>query len=286
MTSTKTGATAPDPAPFWVKVGAATAASLVLLRSCFTIVEAGTVALVDVLGTVHEKVLTPGLHFVNPIASVHHFSIKTRNLTIQSSVPTNEGLNVEIDMSVLFKLNPAMVRDLYMKVGQQYEHVILEPSVRSVVRNVIANFEAKSLYSEGRKLISTQVQSTLDSDVAKRGIMIEEVLMRDIALPKNVSKSIELKLEMEQESQRMKFVLDKEHQEAERKAVEAKGIQDFQRIVSEGINDNLLRWKGIEATERLAESTNAKTVIFGNPADGLPVIMGGMQPGKAKSTLF
>lgn len=262
-------------------VVAAAVGGLGLLK-CITVVQAGEVGLVDTLGNVSEQHLQPGLHLVNPMAKVRKFSVKTQNLSFSAMVPTNEGLSVEVEMAVLFRLDPEHVRELYKNVGKKYQSVVLEPTARAVLRNTVARHEAKQLYTAGREKLALDVADELSTQLRSRGIVAEQVLMKRIKLPINVSAAIEHKLQMEQESERMKFVLIKEQQEAERKKIEAEGIANFQTIVSSGINDDLLRWKGIEATAELAKSPNAKTVVFGNPSDGLPVILGGLQP-KGKS---
>ena len=164
---------------------------------------------------------------------------------------------------------------IYRTVGANYREIILLPQFRSVVRGVTARYEAKALYTASREKLAGEIITDLAHLVAPRGITIEEAPLRQIALPARLTKSIEEKLQAEQESQRMAFVLNKEKQEAERKRIEAKGIKDFQSIVSEGINDQLLRWKGIEATEKLASSPNAKVIVIGSGKDGMPLILGG-----------
>jgi prohibitin 1 len=135
--------------------------------------------------------------------------------------------------------------------------------------------DAKALYSSGRHQIQDAVREELDKTLGAQGIIIESVMLKDLELPESLSKAIELKAQAEQESARMEFVLAKERQEAERKAIEAKGIADFQKIVSEGISEQTLMWKGIEATEKLVESQNAKIIIIGNRKGDLPVIFNG-----------
>jgi regulator of protease activity HflC (stomatin/prohibitin superfamily) len=168
-----------------------------------------------------------------------------------------------------------MANDIYKSVeAGDYLNVILIPQFRSVVRGVTSKFEAKALYTGAREQLANEITKKLQESVSQRGITIESAPLRQIQLPARLTQSIEEKLQAEQESQRMSFVLQKEKQEAERKRIEAKGIADFQEIVSQGINNNLLRWKGIEATEKLANSTNSKVVVIGAGKDGLPLILG------------
>ena len=190
------------------------------------------------------------------------------------NVPSQEGLGVQLEISLLFKLDPEKANDIYKTVGANYEEIILIPQFRSVVRGVTARFEAKALYTASREKLAGEIHDELQKIVGPRGITIEAAALRQIVLPTRLTESIEQKLQAEQESQRMAFVLEKERQEAERKRIEAKGIADFQDIVSRGISDQLLKWKGIEATEKLANSQNSKIVIIGSGKDGLPIILG------------
>lgn len=255
-------------------------ASIVGLK-CIEIVPAGQVGIVDLFGQVNENTLMPGFHLINPLCKVRHFSLKTQNIEENVVVPTSEGANVGLEVAVLYRLDPVGVRDLYLKVGPDFGTVVLRPQIRSVVRDVVARYEAKSLYSSGRGLIANETFKELTLELEKRGIVPEQILLKKIALPQNLTAAIENKLAMEQESERMKFVLVKERQEAERKKIMAKGIADFQEIVTHGVNEDFLRWKGIEATEKLANSTNAKVVVIGSGKDGLPIILGG---GSGKSS--
>ena len=149
---------------------------------------------------------------------------------------------------------------------------MVKPQFRSVIRGVTVKHESKDLYTSSRELITTEIFAELEEDLKPRGVAVETILLRRIKLPKSIEEAINAKLAADQEAQRMRFILEKEKQEAERKRVEAQGIQDFQRIVSQGISEQLLRWKGIEATEHLAKSPNAKVVIVGGK-DGMPLIL-------------
>jgi len=144
-----------------------------------------------------------------------------------------------------------------------------------VTRGVTAQYEARALYTSEREKLAEAIATELRRLVEPRGITVEATPLRKLTLPARLAAAIEEKLGAEQESQRMQFVLAKERQEADRRRIEAQGIADFQRIVTTGINDQLLRWKGIEATLKIAESQNAKVVIVGSGKDGLPLILGG-----------
>jgi regulator of protease activity HflC (stomatin/prohibitin superfamily) len=248
--------------------------ALILLFRLFTVVPAGTVGVVDFLGNVSSTTLKSGVNIVNPLANVIKFSIKTQELKEMMNVPSKEGLSVQLEISLLFSLDPDNASKIYKTVGENYQEIILVPQFRSVVRGVTAKYDAKALYTASREQLAHEIRSELENLVGPRGILIESAPMRQIILPAGLTASIEEKLKSEQESQRMQFILRREEQEAERKRIEAKGISDFQDIVSRGISTQLLQWKGIEATEKLANSTNSKIVIIGSGKDGLPIILG------------
>jgi regulator of protease activity HflC (stomatin/prohibitin superfamily) len=250
-------------------------ALLAALGSCLTVVPAGEVGVIDFFGTVSPNTLKAGINFVNPLAKVEKFSVKTQELKEVMDVPSKEGLTVQLEVSVLYHLNPEKAAEVYKTIGKNYAAIILEPQFRSVSRGVTAGYEAKALYTSERELLATQILDHLSKAVEPRGITIENAPLRRVGLPARLSESIEEKLRAEQESQRMEFVLTKEKQEADRKRIEAQGIADFQKIVAQGLSDQYLRWKGIEATEKLANSSNSKVVVIGSGKDGLPLILGG-----------
>jgi len=250
-------------------------AMLIALLQCFTMIPAGHTGVIDFLGYVSDNTLKPGVSLVNPMANVEKMSIKTQELKEMMNVPSKEGLSVELEISLLFKLNSEKANEIYKTVGPNYVDIILVPQFRSVVRGVTARYEAKALYTASREKLAGEIVDELTKLVDPRGITIEQAPLRQIILPPRLTQSIEEKLQAEQESQRMAFILKKEEQEADRKRIEAKGIADFQEIVSKGISEQLLKWKGIEATEKLAGSQNSKVVIIGSGKDGLPIILGG-----------
>jgi regulator of protease activity HflC (stomatin/prohibitin superfamily) len=249
-------------------------ALFIALLQCFTVIPAGHTGVIDFLGYVSDNTLKPGVNIVNPMANVEKMSIKTQELKELMSVPSKEGLSVDLEISLLFKLDAEKANDIYKTVGPNYADIILVPQFRSVVRGVTARYEAKALYTASREKLASEILSELENLVGPRGITVEQAPLRQIQLPERLTKSIEEKLQAEQESQRMQFILTREQQEADRKRIEAKGIADFQEIVSKGISEQLLKWKGIEATEKLAGSQNTKVVIIGSGKDGLPLILG------------
>ncbi len=242
------------------------------LGQWFTVVPAGYVGVVDFFGTVSDNTLKAGINFVNPLARVVKFSVKTQEIKEVMDVPSKEGLTVQLEISALFHMNPEKTAEVYKTIGENYVQIILEPQFRSVVRGVTALYDARALYTSEREQLALQILNELEKLVAPRGFTMETTPLRRVALPPGLTAAIEEKLRAEQESQRMQFVLTREKQEADRKRIEAQGISDFQNIVARGISENLLRWKGIEATEKLASSPNAKIVIVGGK-DGLPLIL-------------
>ena len=246
---------------------------LVILSQLFAVIPAGTVGVVDFLGSVSNTTLKSGVNFVNPMANVVKFTIKTQEVKESMNVPSKEGLSVQLEISLLYSLDPENAAKIYKTVGQNYEEIILIPQFRSVVRGVTSKYDAKALYTASREQLTNEMKVELEKLVGPRGITIEAAPMIQIILPGGLTASIEEKLKAEQESQRMQFILKKEEQEADRKRIEAKGIADFQDIISRGLSQNLLQWKGIEATEKLANSTNAKIVVIGSGKNGLPIIL-------------
>lgn len=246
----------------------------VLLR-CVRTVPAGHVGVVDTFGNVNSEALSSGLHLINPLASIHRMSVQTQEVKETLDTPSSEGLTVHLDVSVQSHLDPNKAPDVYRTIGFYYQDVLVKPNVRSAVREVTSSYEAKALYSPEREKMSAQIDQHIRAAIEPRGVQVERVLLRDVALPARLQQAIQEKLSAEQEASRMQFVLLKEKQEAERKKIEAEGISSFQKIVTEGINENLLKWKGIEATKELALSNNSKVVIIGSGKEGLPVILGG-----------
>ena len=191
---------------------------------------------------------------IMPFTRVVKMSLQTLELKETAEVPSKEGLIMDLEVSVLYRIEPDMADEIYRKVGKEFQRVIVEPQVRSAIREITASYEAKALYSAEREKIALEIFNLAEKSTEARGIIIEQVLLRKIGLPKLVVDAIQEKLRSEQEAEQMKFVLQKEQQEAERKRIEAQGISDFQRIVIQGISPALLEWKGIEATEKLAAS--------------------------------
>jgi prohibitin 1 len=248
--------------------------TLIALSQFFSQVPAGHVGVVDFFGIVSQTTLPAGINPVNPMARVHKFSIQTMEHKENMQVLSREGLTIGLELSVLYRLNPDSAARVYQTIlGGDYETIVLIPQFRSISRAVTASFAASALYSTERERLGLAIQEELARTIAPRGVLIETTPLRNVALPTQLTEAIETKQRADQEAQRMEFVLMKEKQEADRKRIEAKGIADFQTIVAAGISEQLLRWKGIEATEKIAASPNTKVIIVGAGKDGLPIIM-------------
>mmetsp|Transcript_31593 Transcript_31593/g.62591 ORF Transcript_31593/g.62591 Transcript_31593/m.62591 type:complete len:271 (-) Transcript_31593:313-1125(-) len=231
----------------------------------------GEVGIVVTFG--HIQAFDSGFNTKWPFFSdVTKLSTKTQILEQKHIVPTNEGLSVNLDTALLFRINHEKAAELYSTVGNRYINTLIGPVTSSSILGLTSKFDAKALYTSSRSTIQEQLKANITSKLGPWGIIVEDVLLKDITLPKLLSASIELKAQAEQDSKRMEFILDKERQEAKRKAIEAKGVADFQRIVSEGISPQLLQWKGIEVTEQIADNGNPKVVVIGNSPGDLPVL--------------
>jgi len=247
--------------------------AFLLLMSSVTSIPTGNVGVLTLFGRVTGEVLAEGIHLVNPLKSVEKLSVQTQSLKESANVPSNEGLILSLDTSLLFRLDGIKAAEVFQKVGNDYALKIVEPTLRAAIRSSTSAHSANALYTNARELVQKQIQDELTAQLALRGVIVENVLLRDVQLPAMLKSSIEAKQQAEQDALRMSFILQKEKQEAERKRIEAQGIADFQRIVTQGISTQLLEWKGIEATEKLAMSPNTKVVIIGNPKNGLPLVL-------------
>lgn len=249
--------------------------AVIVASSSTSCVHTGHVGVVSVFGRVTGRTLAEGIHVVNPAAAVTELSIKTQEVKEHAAVPSKEGLIMGLEASLLYHLDSSRAAEVYQQIGPNYAEVLLQPTFRSAIRAVTAANTAASLYSDARENIAKQIQDDVSRQVAQRGVIVENVLLRDLQLPDTLKHAIEAKQQAQQEAQRMEFVLQREKQEAERKRVEAAGIKDFQDIVSQGISDKLLEWKGIEATMELVKSQNSKVIIVGNSKNGLPLVYAG-----------
>jgi prohibitin 1 len=248
-------------------------AVIIVLMASTTSIPTGNVGVLTLFGRVTGETLPEGIHLVNPLKSVQKLSVQTQSVKESANVPSNEGLILALDTSLLFRLDKNKAAFVYQTVGENYAEKIVEPTLRAAIRAATSAHTANALYTNARELVQQQIQDELKTQLEPRGVIVENVLLRDVQLPATLKSSIEAKQQAEQDALRMNFTLQKEKQEAERKRIEAQGIADFQKIVATGISPQLLEWKGIEATEKLATSANAKVVIIGNPKNGLPLVL-------------
>jgi prohibitin 1 len=265
-----------NPSPVLKFVGLAVGAfiAVILLFSSVARVESGHVGVLTLFGRVTGEVLPEGIHLINPFKTNNEMSIRTQEIKESASVPSSEGLVMNLDTSLIFHVDPEKASDVFQKIGPDYANVLIEPNLRAAIREATASHSANALYTGERESVARQIHDQLVNLLSSRGFLVESILLRDIQLPATLKTSIEAKQQAEQEALAMNFRLQKETQEAQRKRIEAQGIRDFQQIVAQGISPQLLEWKGIEATENLAKSPNSKVVVIGNNKNGLPLILG------------
>ena len=247
---------------------------VILFFSAVTRVGTGHVGVLTLFGKVTGETLGEGIHLINPLKTNNEMSIQTQTIKESASVPSSEGLMMSLDTSLIYHLNPDRAAEVFQKIGADYENVVVEPTLRSAIREATASHTANALYTGEREMVAKQITDQISLELTKRGLTVENVLLRDIQLPATLKAAIEAKQQAEQESLAMNFRLQKETQEAQRKRIEAAGVRDFQQIVAQGITPSLLEWKGIEATENLSKSPNTKVVVIGNSKNGLPLILG------------
>lgn len=237
---------------------------------------AGQIGVQTLFGKVQDRTLESGLNFINPMVEVHPMDIQTQNYTM-SSVATEgdktgddairilsaDGLEVVIDLTVLYRVIPSEAPKLYRTVGMDYKNTIVRPITRTKIRDNAVYYDAVALYSKQRDQFQQRIFTSIEKDFKSRGLILEQLLVRNITLPMSVKAAIESKINAEQEAQKMQFVLQKEKQEAERKRVEAQGIADYQRIINSELSDKLLQYESIKAQKEIALSPNAKVIIMG-----------------------
>jgi regulator of protease activity HflC (stomatin/prohibitin superfamily) len=257
-----------------------------VFTSCFKSIDPGKVGVKTLFGKVDNNVLTSGLSFVNPLVEVTDFDVRTQNYTMSAEkeegtvkgddairILTADGLEVVIDLSVLFNVKSNEAPRILKEIGPDYLDKIVRPVSRTAIRDNAVSYDAVALYSTKREEFQSRIYKTIELSFAKRGLQLQQLLIRNISLPASVKASIESKINAEQDAQKMTFVLQKEKQEAERKRVEAQGIADYQKILSTGLSDRQLQYESILAQKEIATSKNAKVIIMGSGKN--PVIIGG-----------
>ncbi len=259
-----------------------------VLTACVKQIDAGEIGVKKLFGSIQNDVLQSGLHFVNPLLDVNKIDIKTQNYTMSGvhdegdkagddaiRVLTSDGLEVTIDLTVLYKVVSADAPRLLRETGEDYRDKIVRPITRTKIRDNAVYYQAVDLFGSKRDEFQNRIYKSIEDDFKKRGLMLEQLLVRNITLPNSVKASIESKINAEQDAKKMEFVLLKEKQEAERKRVEAQGIADYQRIINTGLTDQQLQYEQIKAMKELALSQNAKVIVMGK--GNTPLIIDGKQ---------
>lgn len=259
-----------------------------IFTACVVQIDAGQVGVKKLFGKLKPDVLQSGLHMINPLLDVERLDVKTQNYTMSGvhdegtksgddaiRVLTADGLEVTIDLSVLYRVIGESAPKLVQETGLNYEDKVVRPLTRTRIRDNAVYYDAVQLYSTKRDEFQQRIFKSIEKDFNQRGLLLEQLLVRNITLPASVRSTIEQKINAEQEAQKMQFVLQKEKQEAERKRVEAQGIADYQRIISESLTEKQLQYESIKAQLKLAESQNAKVIIMGK--GNTPVILDAKQ---------
>lgn len=232
-----------------------------LLSSC-TVVRQGEVGVKRTLGKIKPVTLQEGAKIYNPfLTTIIRVPTRTMNMEVRSPLPSKEGLTVQSDVSILYRVESSFAPKIVEQLGRNYDQVVILPIFRSAVADISARYYAKDMHTGQRSDIEKSIKDLMMSQLKERGFVIESVLLKSIVLPPGLTKAIEEKLEAEQESQRMQFVLDKERQEAQRRVIEATGVRDAQKIINEGLTPMLIQFKAIEAFNKLSNSPNSKVII-------------------------
>lgn len=278
----------PEPASHYSGIVRTVGIVVVLLGlalSAVKVIDPGKVGVQTLFGQVQDEVLPSGLHVINPLVDVTLFSIQTENYTMSAKsgegqvegddairVLSSDGLEVTIDLSVLYKVTPSRAPYIYQNIGVDYVNKIVRPVTRTAIRDNAVNYQAVDLYSTKREEFQFKINKTISDNFAKNGLEVQQILVRNITLPATVRASIESKIQAEQDAQKMQFVLQKERQEADRKRVEAQGIADYQKIISTGLTEQQLQYQTILAQRDIALSQNTKIIILGN-SKGAPIML-------------
>ena len=244
--------------------------------SCIKQIDAGQIGVKSMFGKVQDDVITSGLTLVNPLVDVSKIDIKTQNYTMSGvhdegdkvgddaiHTLTADGLEVVMDLTVLYRVLAKDAPSIIRETGLDFKDKIVRPITRTKIRDNAVYYTAVDLYSTKRDEFQVRIFKTIEDDFKKRGLVLEQLLVRNITLPATVKASIEEKIKAEQDAQKMEFVLQKEKQEAERKRVEAQGIADYQRIMSSGLTDKQLQYEQIQVMKGLVTSPNSKVIIMG-----------------------
>lgn len=213
-----------------------------------------------------------GLHILRPGKSLIVYDLRVQEMKEELSVLSNNGLDIRVDASVRYRVDPSKLFELHTQTGPRYADILVGPIVRSEARKVFGRYAPEEIYSTKREQIEKEIYDEVLRALGGKHVVVEAILVRDVTLPQSIREAIADKLAEEQRSQKMRFTLEKERQEAERKQIEAEGIAKYQGIVRQGLTEEYLRFKGIEATERLSQSQNSKIIVVGSPQSGLPLV--------------
>ena len=247
---------------------------LILITRAIVIIPAGTVGVYDYFGNIRAEELHPGIHIINPLAKVHKMSIRTQEYTMSSAIEegmkkgddsikalTIEGLEIALDITVLYHLNGSDADKVYKELGTDYSSKVIRPMIRSIIREVAARYPAETIYSENRTKFVNEIYKGLSTNLKNRGIILEDVLLRKVTLPAKVKSAIEEKLTAEQEALAMHFKIEREKLEKERKIIEAEGIAQANRIISGSLTDAYLKWYWLESFK---DNNNVIYVVSGD----------------------
>ncbi|PZO39597.1 MAG: membrane protease subunit, stomatin/prohibitin [Pseudanabaena frigida] len=241
------------------------------LTRLIVVIPAGTVGVEDFQGKVSDRTLPAGIHAINPFADVVQFSTRLRDIKEEIAATSKEGLAIGIDVSIQYRIDPAKAASIYLNIGTEEREIVVS-RFRSISREIISGYPAEAVYATKREEVSLKLAEKLRSQLTPLGFIVDEALLRNVKVPETLQAAIQQRLKAEQENLQMKFVLEKETQEADRKRIEAKGSADAQKILAEGLTPAVLQLRAIEATEKLSQSPNSKIVILGN-SQSTPLIL-------------
>jgi regulator of protease activity HflC (stomatin/prohibitin superfamily) len=281
----------------WTSLGTLGLAAIVAVYNCVIVIPPGSIGVPIFFGKVINQPMAEGLHLVPPWINLQILNVRTQSYTMSHvhdegekvgddsiNVLSSNGMEMKLDVTVTYRLMPDAAPWVYRNLGENYVERLIRPGISTAIREAVSKFSDEEVYGAKREMLAQTMQSKLDASIQKtiqgdytdtpaKVFSISNVLVRNINLPPTVTEGINRKLVMKQESERMEFQIERDRKEAERKVIEAKGIQDSQEIIAKGITPDYLTWKAIEATEMLARSPNAKIIIIGNSRNGLPIML-------------
>ncbi|WLT31825.1 prohibitin family protein [Geothrix sp. PMB-07] len=250
----------------WVGLGLGV---LVLLASMAVVVPPGQAGIQVLFGKVNSEPLPSGLHFINPFSQVVEMEVRTRNYTMSNvadegqrkgddsiAVISSDGLTVKLDATIFYSLQQARLPEIYRTIGPDVEERIVRSEIRASLRDAAAALSATELYTSKRQSFVDQVTKTLKAAFEARGINLEQMLLRNVILPDQITKAINDKISADQDAQKMAFVLQKEKQEAERKRIEAEGQARAQQIVSQSLTPQIIEYQRIQALRDIGAKGN------------------------------